>query len=90
MFPSYRLKLIPRADGPGAALKQLVTAAPVEVTTHLLYQGSGTVEFGASANSDLRPFGPLNEVAAFYQVASYTESYGTVVYDYLAERTVGA
>ena len=85
MFPSYRLKLIPRADGPGAAIKQLVTAAPQDATTHLLYQGSGTVEFGASVNGDLRPFGPISEAAAFYQVASYTETYGEIVYDYLAD-----
>ena len=85
MFPSYRLKLIPRADGPGAALKQIVTAAPQDVTTHLLYQGNGTVTFGATANSDLRPFGPGKEIAAFYQVASYTETYGEIVYDYLQE-----
>lgn len=83
MFPSYRLKLIPRADGPGAAIKQLVAAAPEDVTTHLLYGGQGTVAFAATANSDLRPFGPVGEVAAFYQVASYTETYGQVVYDYL-------
>lgn len=85
MFPSYRLKIIPRADGPGPAIKQIVEAAPEEVTTHLLYRGSGTVAFAASANSDLRPFGPLEEIAAFYQVASYTETYGRVVYDYLQE-----
>jgi len=84
MFPSYRLKIIPRADGPGPAIKQLVTAAPQETTTHLLYQGSGTVAFGASANSDLRLFGPVSEEVAFYQVASYTETYGEIVYDYLA------
>ncbi|MEZ4860175.1 MAG: acetoacetate decarboxylase family protein [Caldilineaceae bacterium] len=83
MFPSYRLKLIPRADGPGAAIKQLVEASPQDATTHLLYGGNGTVSFGATVNSDLRPFGPIAEVAAFYQVASYTESYGRVVYDYL-------
>jgi acetoacetate decarboxylase len=89
MFPSYRLKLIPRADGPGAAIKQLVTAAPQEVTTHLLYQGSGTVSFGATANSDLRALGPLAEVTAFYQVATYTETYGEVVYDYLVDTHAG-
>jgi len=83
MFPSYRLKLIPRADGPGAAIKQIVEASPEHVTTHLLYGGNGTAAFAATANSDLRPFGPVEEVAAFYQVASYTESYGRVVYDYL-------
>lgn len=83
MFPSYRLKLIPSAEGPRPAIKQIVTAAPQEVQTHLCYQGTGSVSFGATAHSDLRPFGPLSEVAAFYQVASYTETYGTVVYDYL-------
>ena len=83
MFPSYRLKIIPRADGPGAAIKQLVTASPIDATTHLLYQGCGTVTFGATANSDLRAFGPIEEVAAFYQVASYTETYGEIVFDYL-------
>ena len=88
MFPSYRLKLIPQADGPGAALKQIVEASPQEVTTHLLYGGSGTVAFGATVNSDLRPFGPMEEVAAFYQVASYTESYGRVVYDYLKKEAL--
>lgn len=85
MFPSYRLKLIPRADGPGAAIKQLVTATPSDVNTHLLYQGSGTVSFAGTANSDLRAFAPQEEVAAFYQIASYTESYGEIVYDYLRD-----
>ena len=83
MFPSYRLKIIPRADGPGAAIKQLVEAAPEDVTTHLLYKGGGTVAFDASANSDLRPFGPVEEIGAFYQVASYSETYGRIVHDYL-------
>ena len=85
MFPSYRLKSIPRADGPGAAIKQLVEAAPVDVTTDLLYRGCGTVSFGYTANSDLRPFAPVEEVAAFYQTASYTETYGRVIHDFLAE-----
>ncbi len=84
MFPSFRLKAIPRADGPGPAIRQLVEATPVEVTSHLLYKGKGTVAFAGSATSDLRPFTPLAEVAAFYQIASYTETYGRVVHDYLA------
>ncbi|MSP14680.1 MAG: hypothetical protein EXR62_17195 [Chloroflexi bacterium] len=83
VFPSYRLKLIPRADGPGAAIKQIVTAAPEEYVSHMLHRCSGTVTFGGSANSDLRPFGPIEEIAAFYEIASYKETYGTIVYDYL-------
>lgn len=82
MFPSYRLKSIPRADGPGAAVRQLVEATPVDVTTHLLYRGEGTAAFAGTANSDLRAFAPVAEVTAFYQVASYTETYGRIVHDY--------
>ena len=85
MFPSYRLKSIPCADGPGEAVRQLVEAAPEDVTTHLLYRGEGTVSFAGTANSDLRAFAPVAEVAAFHQIASYTETYGRVVLDYLAE-----
>ena len=85
MFPSYRLKSIPRADGPGEAVRQLVEASPEDVVTHLLYRGAGTVSFAGTANSDLRAFAPVAEVAAFHQTASYTETYGRVVLDYLAE-----
>ncbi len=85
LFPSYRLKSIPRADGPGAALTQLVEASPVDVTTDLLYKGRGTVSFGYTAHSDLRPFTPMEEGVAFYQIASYTETYGRIVHDFLTE-----
>lgn len=83
MFPSLRLKSIPRADGPGSSVRQLVEASPVDVTSHLLFKGSGTVTFSGTATSDLRPFAPLTEVASFYQIASYTETYGRVVHDFL-------
>jgi acetoacetate decarboxylase len=82
IFPAYRLKIIPRADGPGFALKQLVTAAPTEATTHLFYEGAGAVAFHPAASEDLAALRPLSPGPAFYQVASYTESYGEVVYTY--------
>ena len=82
LFPAYRLKIIPKADGPGFALKQLVTAAPTEVMTQLLYRGHGSVAFHPAAGTDLAALTPLDTGDAFYQVASYTESYGEVVYDY--------
>lgn len=84
MFPSYRLKSIPRADGPGCAVRQLVEASPVDVTTQRLYGGEGTVSFAGTANSDLRSFAPIREIRAFHQMASYTETYGRIVHDYLA------
>ena len=84
MFPALRLKIIPRADGPGPAIKQLVSATPVDAATRLLYKGEGTVDFGRSARTDLTPLQPLEFAAAFYQIISYTETYGEIVYDYLA------
>lgn len=83
MFPSYRLKLIPRADGPGPAIKQIVNASPEDVETSLLRKGNGMIEFGSTANSDLSVFKPREIIAAFYQVASFTEVYGEIIYDYL-------
>ena len=84
-FASYRLKLIPRADGPGAAIKQIVNAAPKDMQTKLLFKGDGMIEFGSTANSDLAPFRPIEILEAYYQVATYTEVYGEVVYDYLKD-----
>ena len=83
LFPAYRLKIIPKADGLGFALKQLVTAEPTEVVTHMHYRGTGQVAFHPAAGLDLTALAPLRAGDAFHQVASYTESYGKVVYDYL-------
>lgn len=85
IFPSYRLKLIPRADGPGPAIKQIVNASPEDMESRLLFKGNGAIEFGRTANSDLAVFEPREIVGAFYQVATYTEVYGEIVYDYLKQ-----
>jgi len=84
--PNYRLKLIPRADGPGAALKQLISVAGGEAEVKVLFKGNGMIDFGSSANSDLAVFKPLEIIGAFYQVSTYIETYGTVLYDYLKDR----
>ncbi len=84
MFPSYRLKLIPRPDGPGAAIKQIVVATPTDTETKLLMKGtSGSVAFGRTANSDLAAFPVKEIVAVFFEISTYTASYGQIVYDYL-------
>jgi acetoacetate decarboxylase len=82
--PSYRLKLIPRADGPGPAIKQIITYAGQDVELKLLRKGSGMIELHSTAHSDLSPFQPIEVVNAFFQVMSLTEGYGQIVYDYLA------
>lgn len=45
--PSWRLKLIPRVDGPGPALKQLVDGTPVvtDRKIHVASKGHGSVQF---------------------------------------------
>jgi acetoacetate decarboxylase len=82
-FPSYRLKMIPRADGPGAAIKQIITASPEDMQSQLLMKGNGMVTLGSSANSDLAAFPVREIVGAFYEISTYTEVYGEIVHDYL-------
>ena len=57
LTPAWRLKIIPRADGPGPALKQLIdcTETTRDVEVHAFAQGKGTVELGASPRCDLTP-----------------------------------
>ncbi len=81
--PNVRLKLIPRADGPGAALKQLIKVDSEDAQVSLLMKGNGMVTFGSSANSDLGAFPVREIVGAFYQVATFKEVYGSILYDYL-------
>ena len=54
----------------------------------LFSQGEGSVRFGASGALDLASLHPLEVLAAYYRVQSHTETYGRVLLDYLAERTV--
>ena len=83
--PNWRLKIIPRADSPGPALKQLIDCANVmdDVTHHHVSRGDGSVTLGRSASCDLTPLAPKGYRKAFYLELSYSEGYGEIVYDYL-------
>ena len=88
--PSWRLKVIPRADGPGPALKQLVDAgdANSEVTIHESLRGTGSVWFGTAPLLDLAPLAPISPSAgdeAFVVEDSFLEGFGRIELDYLAE-----
>ena len=87
LTPAWRLKIIPRADGPGLALKQLIDCSETtqDVEVHAFAQGKGTIELGASPRCDLTPLAPLEYGDAFHMESSYTEGYARVVYDYLSE-----
>ena len=87
LTPAWRLKIIPRADGPGPALKQLIdcTDTTQDVEVHSFTKGKGTIELGASPRCDLTPLAPLRYGDAFHMESSYTEGYARVVYDYLGD-----
>ncbi len=83
LYPWFDLKLIPRADGPGAAIKQLLKSGLGDWESKLLMKGDGMVTLGSTANCDLAAFGPAEIIGTFYEVASYTEVYAEILYDYL-------
>jgi acetoacetate decarboxylase len=88
LTPAWRLKIIPRADGPGPALKQLIdcSAAVRDFEAHLCLRGRGVVRFDPSPLCDLTCLQPRACHDAFYLEASYTETFATIAYDYLAGR----
>jgi acetoacetate decarboxylase len=89
--PSWRLKVIPRADGPGPALKQLVDAggANSEVTIHETARGTGSVWFGTASLLDLSGLAPIETGPAYVVEDSFLEGFGRIELDYLTGRNRG-
>jgi acetoacetate decarboxylase len=85
LAPNYNLKVIPRADGPGAALKQLVRYESEPVGTSVQYGGRGMVELRSTAKTDLAPLSPLTVGRGFYHIGDLKELHGTIIIDYLKE-----
>jgi acetoacetate decarboxylase len=85
LTPAWRLKLIPRADGPGPALMQLIDCSRTtrDQTIHFAARASGVVQFAPSPTLDLTPLGPVECGPAYYFETSYSEHYAEVAYDYL-------
>ena len=85
LSPSWRLKVIPRADGQGADVCQLIDGAPAmqEVTVHERRLGKGEVEFHSGSPYDLSDFTPREYLGARYLEMDYTEGYGRIVRDFL-------
>lgn len=86
LTPAWRLKTIPRADGPGPALKQLIdcTAAVEDFQAHACFRGRGVVKLEASPLCDVTCLSPVTYRETIYLEASYTETFAKIVYDYLA------
>ena len=86
--PAWRMKVIPRADGKGADVMQVIDASTAlsEVTVHVCRSGEGVVEFGTSPIFDLSDFKPLEYFGAHYVEMDYTEGYAEIIHDFLAEK----
>jgi acetoacetate decarboxylase len=87
LTPAWRLKVIPKADGPGPALKQLIDCSETtqHLKVHFMAKGAGRVVFGPSSLCDLSSLNPLGYGDAFYMECSYSEGYAEIAYDYLAQ-----
>ncbi len=83
LAPNYNLKLIPRADGPGAAIKQLVRYESEAVGESRQFAGRGMVELRSTAKTDLATLAPKSVGRGFYHVGDLKELHGTIIIDYL-------
>ena len=86
LTPAWRLKIIPRADGPTPAIKQLIDAGPAtsDVEVHAAFRGRGTVHIEPSPLSDLTGLQPRRYREAYFLESSYTEGFARVELDYLS------
>lgn len=84
--PAWRIKAIPRIDGDGWDVLQLVDAAPAakDVTIHHACTGDAVIELAPSPIYDLSPLSPREILGAWYAEMDYTEGYGAVIHDFLA------
>jgi acetoacetate decarboxylase len=83
--PAWRLKVIPRADGPGTEVMQLIDVSDVttDVTVHVCRAGDGVIECRPSPIYDLSDFTPRTYLGAYYLEMDYTEGYARIVKDFL-------
>ena len=83
--PSWRLKVIPRADGRGVDVMQIVdgSKAALDTSVRVCRAGDGVVEFAPSPVYDLSDFTPVEYLGSYYVEMDYTEGYGEIVHDFL-------
>jgi len=83
--PSWRLKVIPRADGHGVDVMQVIdgSKAVTDVSVLVCRAGDGIVDFAPSPIYDLSGFTPVEYLGAYYIEMDFTEGYGEIVHDFL-------
>ena len=85
LTPSWRLKVIPRADGTGPEVMQLIDGSDTttDINVHVCCSGDGTVEFHRSPIYDLADFRPKELLGAHYVEMDYTEGFARIERDFL-------
>jgi len=85
--PAWRLKVIPRVDGKGLDVMQLIdlTTTTSDQVVHVRRAGDGVVQFNPSPIYDLSDFTPLEYFGAYYVEMDMTENWGEIVRDFLAD-----
>ena len=85
--PSWRLKVIPKADGRGAEVMQIIDASNVtaDVNVHVVRAGDGVVQFNSVPVYDLSDFSPREYFGAHYIEMDYTEGYAEIVRDFCVD-----
>ena len=85
--PNWRLKVLPRADGRGNDVMQLIDGSSVssDSVVHVCRAGDGVVQFDPSPVYGLSDFSPLGYYGAHYVESDFTEGYGEIVHDFLQE-----
>lgn len=84
---NWRLKVIPRADGNGVDVMQIIDGANVasDRIIHVCRGGDGVVQFNPSPIYDLSDFTPMEYFGAYYFEADLTENWGEIVHDFLED-----
>ena len=92
LTPMWRLKAIPRADGNGLDVLQLVSGGRqgADTVVHVSRAGDGVVEFRPSPVFDVMGLEPREFTGAFYAESDFTEDFGVVDRDFLKEPWEGA
>ena len=85
LVPMWRIKVIPRADGNGLDVLQLVSGGSPRTDTviHISHAGDGTVEFHPSPVFDVTSLEPLDYIGAYYTESDFTEDFGVIDRDFL-------
>ncbi|MCY4114143.1 MAG: acetoacetate decarboxylase family protein [Chloroflexi bacterium] len=87
LTPMWRLKVIPRADGDGLDVLQLVSGGrqAADTVVHVSRAGDGVVEFRPSPVFDVTALEPREFTGAFYVESDFTEDFGVIDRDFLKE-----